>query len=288
MRLAIAELLGMRKRLATYVVLIVLLVLMALIYLAAGLGARSLAGGDVGDLFAFPDAYATIGQFVFGLGSLVAVAYAAAVAGGDWTWGVPRLLIARGESRSRYVFAKAAALAGVLAIGVVIAFAAGILLNYMAAALAGANAGNPIAGEGLTELGRSVVLGYPVVLERALIGFAVAIVLRSQLAGVVVGILLYLGEGILVSIMAAISLASRGLGGAIGGERFGPEWYQYLPFTIGDSVLSQDPTGGLGPGFEALVPRQVPLEVALLGVVLYAVVSVVTAALFVERAEITA
>ena len=287
MRLAVAELLGMRKRLATYVVLIVLLVMMGLIYLAAGFGA-SAAPDVAGTLFDFPGAYSTIGQFVFGLGSLVAVAYAAAVAGGDWTWGVPRLLLARGESRTGYVVAKALALAGVLAIGVLVAFAAGILFNYVAAAIARTDPGNPITGDGLAELGRSLLLGYPVVLERALIGFAVAIVLRSQLAGVVVGILLYIGEGILVTIMVTISVISRGLGGVFGAEPFGPEWFQYLPFTIGDSVLAADQGASIGGGLEDLLLRNVPLEQALVGVFIYGLLAVAGAALFVERAEITA
>ena len=286
MRLALAEFFGMRKRMATYVVLIVLLVLMGLVYFAAGIGARSV-GAEAGGIFQFPEAYAFIGQFVFGLGSLLAVAYAAAVAGGDWTWGVPRLLIARGHSRAGYVLAKAVALAGMLAVGVVVAFGVGILLNFAAAAIAGVELGNPIAGDGLVELGKSLVLGFPVVIERALIGFAVAIVLRSQLAGVVVGILLYIGEGILVTVMVAISIFSRGVD-LLGGERVGPEWFQYLPFTVGDSVLTPDPAATIGEGLEGLILRQVPLEQALVAVFLYGLVSVAVSALFVERAEITA
>lgn len=288
MRLALAELLGMRKRLATYVVLIVLLVLMGLVYLAVG-GTASELGSSGASFFAFPEAYTTIGSFVFGLGSLVAVAYAAAIAGGDWSWGVPRLLIARGESRTRYVLAKAAALAGVLAIGMLIAFAAGIVFNFMAASLAGMSTGNPLAGDGPYELVKSLVLGYPVLLQRALIGFAVAIVLRSQLAGVVVGILLFIGEGILVTLMVAVTLAARGFGGLFGGEPIGPEWFQYLPFTVGDSVLVPEPgTLSGGGGFEDLFLRPVPLEVAFVAVVLYAFVSLALAVVVVERKEITA
>jgi ABC-type transport system involved in multi-copper enzyme maturation permease subunit len=281
----------MRKRLATYVVLIVLLVVMALIYLLTGWAVSTTPGDDLGELFAFPDAYATIGSFVFGLGSLLAVAYAAAVGGGDWIWGVPRLLIARGESRSRYVIAKALALAGILAIGVVIAFAAGMAFNLIAAAMAGVDAGNPLADDGPAELGRALLLGYPVVLERAFIGFAVAMVLRSQLAGVVIGILLYIGEGILVTLLLIVTLAARGLGGLgglLGGDPIGPEWFQYLPFTIGDSVLTPDPGAVPGGGLEDLILRQVPLEQALIGVFLYGALSLVVAAVFVERAEITA
>lgn len=293
MRLAIAELLGMRKRLATYVVLIVLLVLMGLVYLAVGATAAS-ERELTAEFFRFPQAYTTIGSFVFGLGSLVAVAYAAAIGGGDWSWGVPRLIISRGESRARYVLAKAAALAGVLGIGMLVAFGAGILMNFLAAAMAGIQTGSPLDDDGAFELLTSLALGYPVLVERALIGFAVAITLRSQLAGVVVGILLFLGENILVTLMVLVTLASRGFGAVLGGERIGPEWFQYLPFTIGDSVLVPDPAelsgggGGSGSGFEDLFLQPVPLEIALLGVVAYAALAIGLAVIVVERTEITA
>jgi ABC-type transport system involved in multi-copper enzyme maturation permease subunit len=285
MRLALAELLGMRKRLATYVVLIVLLVLMTLVYLSVG----ALAASEpdlTAAFFRFPAAYGTISQFVFGLGSLLAVAYAAAIAGGDWTWGVPRLLISRGASRVGYVLSKAVALAGVLAIGALIAFAVGMLLHFISAALAGVSTGSPVEGDGVRELVEALLFGYPVLLERALIGFAVAIVLRSQLAGVVVGILLYIGEGILVQVLLVITLLSRGMAGVVNMQPIGPEWYQYLPFTIGDSLLAAGQTA-VGGGLEDLLLRHPPVEHALLGMLVYSIVALGGAALVVRRMEIT-
>ena len=88
---------------------------MALVYLLIGLLARrpELGGRRAGDT-ASRRAYGVINQFVFGLGSLLAVAYAAAVVGADWSFGVMRVFIARGESRTRYVLAKAIGLAIVL------------------------------------------------------------------------------------------------------------------------------------------------------------------------------
>jgi ABC-type transport system involved in multi-copper enzyme maturation permease subunit len=289
MRMFSAELLALRKRAATYVVLGVLLVVMTLIYVVIGLSPLGDSEAASNALLRFPGAYSGIAQMVFGLGGLLAVAYSAAVAGADWNWGIPRLIISRGESRVVYVLAKAAAVAVVLAVGVVIAYAAGIALVYLAASMSGQQAGNPIGGQALTDLIESLALGYPVLLERAAIAFAVAILLRSQVAGIVIGIVLYIGEGILGSILLGLAIAERGLRQL---EPFGPEWYQYLPFSIGDSVLTRiadtgTGAGGGGGGFEGLFLRPVPLEVAFGGVVLYLVAAMVVAVVSVWRSEIT-
>ena len=292
MRLIAGELLAMRRRAATYVVLAVLLAVMALIYVIIGLSPGGDGpGGATGDVVSFPDAFALLGQLIFGLGSLIAVAYAAAIAGGDWNWGIPRAVLSRGESRVAYVLAKALALALVLAVGVLIAFAVGILLVFMAAAMLDVGAGNPFAGASLEQLLKSLALGYPVLLERTAIAFAVATLLRSQLAGIVVGIVLYIGEGILGGIMLAIALSSRFGAGPpdIGDlEAFGPEWYQYLPFTLGDSVLSATaPQSAVEGGFDEIFLRPVPLEQAIAGVLVYLVLAVLVSVFSVRRAEIS-
>src|SRR5918999_1688060 len=102
MRLLRAELIKLRHRWATYVVLGLLLALMVLVFVLIGLGSR----GQTSAFMRFPGAYGVINQFVFGLGSLLAVAYAAAIGGADWNWGTIGAAIARGESRARYVVVK--------------------------------------------------------------------------------------------------------------------------------------------------------------------------------------
>jgi hypothetical protein len=236
----------------------------------------------------FPGAYGVINQFVFGLGSLLAVAYAAAIGGADWSWGVLRVMIARGESRAFYVIAKALALGLVILVGAVVAFAVGMLLTFVAAALAGGDARNPFSGQGLGDLVESLGFGIPVIAQRAAIGFSVAVILRSQLAGVIAGILLYIGEAILSIILITTTLPSRFETGPDGGfpEPFGPEWFQFLPFSIGDSVLAAAP--GVNPDMEGILLSPVPLALALGVTGLYLLVALVLAALAVERAEITA
>ena len=65
----------------------------------------------------FPGAYDLILSFMFGLGGLFAVIYGAAIAGSEWTWGTLKTSVVRGESRSRYLLTTFAAIAVVLAVG---------------------------------------------------------------------------------------------------------------------------------------------------------------------------
>ena len=282
-RLVGAELLKLRRRWASYVVLGVLVGLMALIYLLIGLVTRDPeANSGAGIVLRFPDAYGVINQFVFGLGSLLAVAYAAAIGGADWTWGVLRVVVARGEGRSRYVLAKAIGIGIVLVVGTLLAYAAGVALTFVAASLAGVATGSPLGGVGTETLWKSLVLGTFVLLQRAAIGFAVAVLTRSQVAGVVVGSILYLGESILATILTVMTI---GRGGFVGGIQHETQWYQYLPFSIGDSVLNAAASSLPGDIGDALL-APVALQPALIATGVYLVAALVVAALATERAEI--
>ncbi|MDQ3937670.1 MAG: hypothetical protein M3253_03205, partial [Chloroflexota bacterium] len=89
MRLVGAELLKMRRRAATWVLLGILIGVMAFVFVVGGLLAAGLSRtfDEVGEVQLFPAAYALVGDFVFGLGSLLAIVYATAIAGADYSWG---------------------------------------------------------------------------------------------------------------------------------------------------------------------------------------------------------
>jgi hypothetical protein len=292
-RLVRAELLKARRRTATYVILVVDIVLMALTFLAVSQGFKFL------DIVEFPAMYSIIGQFAFGLGGLLGLVYAATFVGADWNWGVIRNVVARGESRAGYLLAKGAALAILLFIAMLIIFALGIVFVYVAAAIAGVPVASPLRGNGLQDLLENLVFGYPVLLQRAAIGLAIAVLLRSQLAGAVVGIVLYLGEAVLTQILTVLSFAGRvtsgGGGGLEGGlQPIGPEWYQFLPISIGGNVLNQLPgSGGItsgaggGGGLEGLLLKSVPFEVALPLVFVYLIAAVAIGIIALQRQEIT-
>jgi hypothetical protein len=282
-RLLGAELLKLRRRWASYVVLGVLLVLMTLVYVLIGL--TSPRGGGLASnlIIRFPSAYAVINQFIFGLGSLLALSYAAAIGGADWNWGVLRVIVARGEGRSRYIAIKFLGLAIACTLGVLIAYACGIVLTFLGAALAGSSPGDPLAGEGATTLVRSLVFGTFVLLERAAIGFAVAVLLRSQVAGVVVGIVLYIGESILSTVLIAISFGGSAFRGI---ETHDSQWFQFLPFSIGDSVLSAAAPSSISGDIGRMLLEPVALGPAALAVAVYLVGALVIAMIATERAEI--
>lgn len=293
MRLIRAELLKMRRRTATYVILAVALALTGFIYLVSG---RALGGTSClfseSCLIEFPAAYALAGQFAFVLGGLLAIVYAATIVGADWNWGVLRNVIARGESRSGYLLAKAAGIAIVIGIGMLIIFAFAILMTYLVAAINGFPVASPLRGRGLQDLFDNLGLGYLVLLERAAIGFAVAVVLRSQLAGAVVGIVLFVGEGIVTTVLTIFSVARSFGGGGFGNgglQAIGPEWFQYLPISVGGQVLSSAPGGaasvGTG-GVEQLFLKNAPLELSLPALLIYLLVALAVGIFALRRQEI--
>ena len=287
MRLVRAELLKIRRRQATWVMLILSVVLMALLYLLGSL-AFVFAG-----IIEFPAAYGGISQFAFGLGGLLAVVYTAMYVGSDWNWGVIRNVVARGESRTNYLLAKAAALAIVLAIFVLVIYAVGIVMAYVSGLVLNLPVASPLRGRGLMDLAENLVIGYPVLLERAAIGFAVAVALRSQLAGAVVGIVLFLGESVIKFTMLGVSLSQRA--GSFLGEDgpsvglIGPEWYQFLPVSVGDYAIGAAPGGsaGIAAVVEQFLIRSVPLAQALAAVLVYLVLAIGIAIVAFRRQEIT-
>ena len=135
-------------------------------------------------LVTFPGAYTLIISFILGLGGLFAVIYGAAIAGSEWTWGTLKSAVARGESRTRYqLWSLFAAIAVMLGIGLLVAFVIGIVVAMLGAGLAG------VSTEGLgdsTTLGQLPELlgrGWFAVVEEGDLGFAIATLARSQLAG---------------------------------------------------------------------------------------------------------
>src|SRR3954464_11252945 len=139
-----AELLKIRRRQATYVVLAVALFLMVAIFFVAGAAGAFAING----LIEFPGSYSFINQFCFGLGGLLAIVYAAAYVGADWNWGVVRNVVARGEGRERYLLAKFVSVAIVLALATVLRVAVCFVLLYLQALIYNVPVANPFRANG--------------------------------------------------------------------------------------------------------------------------------------------
>jgi ABC-2 type transport system permease protein len=269
MRLFLATLAKLARRPATLLTFGVLAAFLVLILLAVSTGpppdGQNGGGPDFDplELVTFPGAYRTVLGFVLGLGGLFAVIFGAAIAGSEWSWGTFKSVVARGESRTVYMLATFGAVGVVLVVGLVVTFVIGVV-----AAMAGATiAGVPLDGMGDAEaIGELPVQfargGFGLVTQGA-IGFTVATLARSQLAGIGFGIGIYF-----VGTFATLFL---------------PDYVKYLPFQLaGDAIGS---TGGFGGGGGALSPGFEP-EMALLLLGVWLVGSLVVSAGFSERAEV--
>jgi hypothetical protein len=138
------------------------------------------------------------------------------------------------------------------------------------AALIGATlAGVSTAGLGdaatLGTLPEKLLRGWVGFLEQGALGFTIATLARSQLAGIGAGIALYFGEQF--------------------STIFFPDVVKYLPFHVASAMVGLPEGGGFGGGGGAAIARLEP-NVAALAVVAWLIGAVVVSALFTERAEI--
>jgi len=294
MRLVAAELLKMRRRQMSYVLPIVLVVVMAVVFLLIGsflafLFGRPCEGVDCPSLSSlgslpFNTVDSLAGDFVFGLGSLLVMIYVGAIVGGDYSWGVLRNAFSRGESRVNYLLAKAAAIAIGVGIAAAICLVLGALMVLAVGSELRADFGSPLSADALADSAKALALGTLVLFERAAIGLAVTVLLRSQIAGIVVGVILYIAEPFVAGIAAAFS--SIGSFTNLGTTAPQVHWSQFLPFTIGSSVLAEGHASlqGLaaGSGLTAVVPIQQSLPVLLL----YGLIALAFACLVMRRQEI--
>jgi hypothetical protein len=268
MRLFMAGIRKLLRRPASLISLGLLIGLLALIFLAVGATARQTPAEQGGEaallLVTFPGAYTLIISFILGLGGLFGVIYGAAIAGSEWTWGTLKSAVARGESRSRYQLTLFAAVAVLAGIGLLIAFLVGVGVALVGATIADV----PTSGVGdATALGTLPELlgrGWLAIAEESAIGFAIATLARSQLAGIGAGIGVYFAEQ-----FASIFL---------------PDVIKFMPFNSAQAVVAVSDEGfGGGQGvFTQLQPNE-----ALLVVTAWLVGSLVVASLFTERAEIS-
>jgi ABC-type transport system involved in multi-copper enzyme maturation permease subunit len=270
-RIFVATLRKLVRRPASFVTLGLLIALVALIFLAVGATADRIASsGRPGAenpllLLTFPATYGFLLSFIIGLGGLFAVIYGATVGGSEWGWGTLKNAVARGESRSRYVVLTVAGVALLLGVGLLIAFALGILVAIVGATLAGVSTSGLGDGATLGRLPEQLARGWLAIVEEGAVGFAVATIARSQLAGIGVGIAFYFGET-----FAGIFL---------------PDIVRWLPFDAASAMVNAGSSSGFGGGGGGRVP--LAPDLALVVVLAWLLGSVLVAALFTERAEIS-
>jgi ABC-2 type transport system permease protein len=266
-RLLPATLRKLIRRPATFITFGVLVGFMALIFLAVGATANQQpAPGRAAALLlvTFPGAYSFIISFILGLGGLFGVTYAAAIAGSEWTWGTLKAAIARGESRTGYQLWSFAGVGLMLGVGLLGAFAVGVVVAIIGANLAGVSTGGLNDSATLRQLPELLGRGWFALVEEGALGFTIATLARSQLAGVGAGIGVYFAEQ-----FATIFL---------------PDVVKYLPFHAATAVVAVNDRG-FGGGGQAIA-RLEP-DVALLVVAVWLIGALIVTAVFTERAEIS-
>ena len=265
---------GLRKlvgRPASFVSVGLLVGLLGLIILASATVGQN--GDDPGDgraaraLLTFPGAYEFVLSFMFGLGGLIAVTFAAAVAGSEWSWGTLKSIVARGESRARYMLLSFAAVALMIGVGLFITFVLGVALVVAGASIAGISTAGITDADTLGRLPAMAARGWFAVVEEAGIGFAIATLARSQLAGIGAGLAFYFGE-----LFATVFL---------------PDIVKYMPFAVANASIDIGGGGFGGGGGGGGLTEALPPDTALLLVGAWLVGSLLVTVLVTERAEIT-
>jgi ABC-2 type transport system permease protein len=255
------------RRTATWVLLIALLVIMVMVFASVGVVAQrggTGASGDLGlTLVTFPGAYDQVLSFVLGLGGLFAVIFGASVAGSEWAYGTLKLAVTRGQRRASYMLVSFVAVAILTAFGFLLVYAAGVVAAYVGATIGGVPTHGISDSAALSALPNKLIRGFVALSAEGAIGFAIATVARSQLAGIGVGIALYFGGTFLALFLPGV--------------------VKWLPFNAATAVVGG--TGGFG-GSAGFVTQQLEPNVALIVVVLWLLLAMVLTTVYVERAEI--
>ena len=271
MKMFLSAVRKLRRRAATIVTFGLLGGLLTLIIIAVA----TTGGGDGGPggggnpefdpltFVTFPAAYEIVLGFILQIGGLFALIYGAAIAGSEWSWGTLKAAVARGESRSRYMLSLFAAVALVTAFGLLFTFVVGVVAAAVGATIAGVPLDGMNDTQRLMDLAEPFARGLVGITAQGALGFAIATLARSQLAGIGAGIGLYLGGA-----FATIFL---------------PDIVKYLPAQLASAAVGDG--GGFGGGQQSA--NVVAPDVAVLLLAVWLVGSLVVAAGFSERAEIT-
>ena len=270
MRLFFSGFRKLARRPASWVTLGLLVGLLALIIVAVGAtanGANTARDVAARNLVTFPGAYGRILEFITGLGGLFAVIYGAAIAGSEWGWGTLKSAVARGESRVRYMLLSFASVAVMIGVGIVITFVVGVVAAIVGAHLANVSTSGLGDSPTLTDLPERLARSWFAVVEEGALGFTIATLARSQLAGIGAGIAFYFGES-----FASIFL---------------PDIVKYMPFSVANAALTTTSSGATTSGGFGGAVSALPADQALVLVGVWLVGALIVTALFSDRAEIT-
>lgn len=270
MRILVATLRKLVRRPASYVSLGLVAALLGLVFVSiivtARLSTEPSSALTTRAIVSFPNAWTNILQLILGVASFLALAYAGAVAGSEWSWGTLKSAIARGESRGGYQAATLFGVAVAVVIGLLVLYLAGIALSVV---------GSVVLGQPLDAVGDpDGIAAVPEALGRAIValtlyvsfGYAVATVARSQIAGIAVAIVVYFVEGI--------------------ARFFLSDLLQWSPFAAAEALVSGGGSVSIGDGPGSVTLQRLDDPLALVVTLAWIAIGVAVAVVVTERAEI--
>ena len=203
-----AEFLKLRKRSLTWILLYVLIGIMVLLQLLFFLISRLTLPGQtppgmnlqdlLGLSFSIPFALTILSSF----GAVLAVILVASSVGNEYNWRTIRIALISSESRLRFLAAKLISVAVFVLIGLVIGLATGFVMSLITTAIGGNSFDFSFATSGyLWDQFLQFWRTYFILLPFILLGFLFAIVGRSAMPGISIGIGTLFLEPIITSFM---------------------------------------------------------------------------------------
>ncbi len=201
-----SELFRLQRRWMTRILLLVVVFGVAGVYAILWATYATQSGQEAVDLgrdlrvIGVPDIGLDITNF---LASIVAVILAASVVGTEFGWGTIRALLPRARSRISLLGAKLVALVIFDVLVVLGGFVAAFAMSAIVANVEGFDSelGSGFWGDALSAIAINVF----VLLPYTALAFCVAVLTRSNAAGIAIGLAILLAEGIIVSILSALS-----------------------------------------------------------------------------------
>jgi ABC-type transport system involved in multi-copper enzyme maturation permease subunit len=141
-------------------------------------------------------------ELVQTLGTILVVILSVSVISTEFSWGTIRTILPRAGSRAGFLTAKYLLLAGFVMLVVVLGFlaaVAGSLIVSLAEDFSRSLGANAVPGI-LAAIGRTIY----VILPYAALAFFIAVLTRSTAAGIAIGLVVLLGEGIVMELIGLL------------------------------------------------------------------------------------
>jgi len=209
-RLISAELFKLRKRLMTRVLLFVLVGIMVVLYLLLlAISKFTIPAhgppeiGDIQKLLGLPVALPFALSILSSFGSVLAVILIASSVGNEYNWRTIRTMLICSESRLRLLGAKLISAGILILIGMVIGLATGFIMSLITTAIGGYSFDFSFATGGyLWDQFLQFWRTFYVLIPYVLLGFLFAIVGRSAMPGIALGIGVFFLESIVTTFMS--------------------------------------------------------------------------------------